>query len=193
MPLYEDDKTALFIDGANLYATTRGLGMQLDFSAMLEYFEERTRLVHSFYFSALSDSEEYNPVKPLTDYLSYHGYNVVTKTAREFTDTRGQRRIKGNMDIEMTVRMLELAPRLDHMILFTGDGDFRCAVDAVQRMGVKVSVVSSMKTNPPILSDELRRQCNDFIELESIADNFLRREKSGESGSDMPDFVSGDR
>ena len=169
------ERTALFIDGANLYSASRNLGFDVDYRDMLGYFRNRTNVVRAYYYSALLDTEEYSPLRPLTDWLAYNGYNLVTKTAREFTDASGRRRIKGNMDVELAVDMLELAPRLDHAILFSGDSDFRRLVEAVQRQGVRVSVVSSVRTSPPMAADELRRQADQFVELADIAPEFTRR------------------
>ncbi len=142
---------------------------------MLEYFRSRSNIVRAYYYSALLDTEEYSPLKPLTDWLAYNGYNLVTKAAREFTDASGRRRFKGNMDVELAVDMLEMAPRLDHAVLFSGDSDFRRLVEAVQRQGVRVSVVSSVRTVPPMAADELRRQADQFVELADMAPEFTRR------------------
>ena len=170
-----NDRTALFIDGANLYSASKNLGFDVDYRDMLEYFRTRTNIVRAYYYSALVDTDEYSPLKPLTDWLAYNGYSLVTKTAREFTDSAGRRRFKGNMDVELAVDMLEMAPRLDHAILFSGDSDFRRLVEAVQRHGVRVSVISSIRTNPPMAADELRRQADQFVELADIAPEFTRR------------------
>jgi uncharacterized LabA/DUF88 family protein len=169
------EKTALFIDGANLYAATRSLGFDIDYRRLLDFFSARMNLVRAYYYSALLETEEYSPLKPLTDWLAYNGYSLVTKPAKEFTDALGRRRIKGNMDIELAIDMLELAPKLDHAILFSGDSDFRRLVEAVQRKGVRVSVVSSIKTSPPMIADELRRQADQYIELADIAPEFTRK------------------
>jgi uncharacterized LabA/DUF88 family protein len=169
------ERTALFIDGANLYAATRSLGFDIDYRKLLDHFGNKSNLVRAYYYSALLETEEYSPLKPLTDWLAYNGYSLVTKPAKEFTDALGRRRIKGNMDIELAIDMLELAPRLDHAILFSGDADFRRLVEAVQRRGVRVSVVSTIKTNPPMIADELRRQADRYIELADIAPEFARK------------------
>jgi uncharacterized LabA/DUF88 family protein len=169
------ERTALFIDGANLYAATRSLGFDIDYRKLLDYFGSELNLIRAYYYSALLETEEYSPLKPLTDWLAYNGYSLVTKPAKEFTDAQGRRRIKGNMDIELAIDMLELAPRLDHVILFSGDSDFRRLVEAVQRKGVRVSVVSTIKTSPPMIADELRRQADQFLDLADIAPEFSRR------------------
>jgi uncharacterized LabA/DUF88 family protein len=175
MRLAVQDRTALFIDGANLYAATRSLGFDIDYRRLLEYFGNKSNLIRAYYYSALLETEEYSPLKPLTDWLAYNGYSLVTKPAKEFADAQGRRRIKGNMDIELAIDMLELAPKLDHAILFSGDSDFRRLVEAVQRKGVRVSVVSTIKTNPPMIADELRRQADQYIELAEIATEFTRK------------------
>ncbi|MBE7209900.1 MAG: NYN domain-containing protein, partial [Gluconacetobacter diazotrophicus] len=116
--LKRDERTCLFVDGANLYAAARSLGLQLDFGALLAHVRDNTRLVRAYYYSALLDTDDYTPVRPLVDWLSYNGWSVVTKTAREFTDPQtGHRRTKGNMDIELAIDMLELAPSIEHAVL----------------------------------------------------------------------------
>ena len=171
-----DERVCLFIDGANLYSASRNLGFDVDYRNLLGYFRARGNVVRAYYYSALVDTEEYSPLKPLTDWLAYNGYTLVTKTAREHADQNGRRRVRGNMDIELAIDMLELAPRMDHAVLFSGDGDFRRLVEAVQRQGVKVSVVSSIRTSPPMIGDDLRRQADQFLELAEIAPEFTRRQ-----------------
>ena len=170
------ERTALFIDGANLYSASRNLGFDVDYRNLLQYFRRQSNVLRAYYYAAVLETEEYSPLKPLTDWLAYNGYTLVTKPAREFTDAAGRRRVKGNMDIELAIDMLELAERIEHAVLFSGDSDFRRLVEAVQRRGVRVSVVSSMRTSPPMAADELRRQADQFIELAEIAPEFTRRQ-----------------
>ena len=170
------ERTCLFIDGANLYSSSRHLGFDVDYRNLLGYFRGKTNVVRAYYYSAVLDTEEYSPLKPLTDWLAYTGYMLVTKPAREFTAAAGRRRVKGNMDIELATDMLEMAARIDHAGLFSGDSDFRRVVEAVQRQGVRVSVVSTLRTAPPMAGDELRRQSDQFIELADIAPEFTRRQ-----------------
>jgi len=176
MDFRTEERVCLFIDGANLYSASRNLGFDVDYRSLLTFFRGRGKLVRAYYYSAVLDTEEYSPLKPLTDWLAYNGYSLVTKPAREFTDQTGRRRIKGNMDIELAVDMLEMSSRIDHAILFSGDSDFRRLVEAVQRQGVRVSVISSIRTTPPMIGDELRRQADQFIELADIAPEFTRRQ-----------------
>jgi len=188
MRFVQQERTALFIDGANLYAATRSLGFDIDYRRLLEFFSSKTNLIRAYYYSALLETEEYSPLKPLTDWLAYNGYTLVTKPAKEFTDAMGRRRIKGNMDIELAIDMLELSTRLDHAVLFSGDSDFRRLVEAVQRRGVRVSVISSIKTTPPMIADELRRQADQYIELADIAAGFSRKPSEARPRSPDRDF-----
>lgn len=160
-----DEKVALFIDGANLYSATRGLGFDIDYKKLHDLFATRSHLKRAFYYTAIIEDQEFSPIKPLVDWLDYHSYHMVTKPAKEFTDSLGRRRIKGNMDIELAIDMLEMAQYIDHAVLFSGDGDFRRLVEAVQRRGVHVSVVSTVRSTPPMTADDLRRQADHFIEL----------------------------
>ena len=162
------EKIALFIDGANLYATSRALGFDIDYRKLLSSFQKRGYLVRAYYYTALVEDQEYSSIRPLIDWLDYNGFKVVTKPAKEFTDSTGRRKIKGNMDIELTVDALELAEYVDHYVIFSGDGDFRTLVEALQRRGRKVSIVSTMASQPPMISDDLRRQADNFIDLMSL-------------------------
>ena len=175
MHLYPNDRLAVFIDGANLYAAARGLAAELDFRRMIDVFRERARLVRAYYYTAIVEGEEYSPVRPLVDFLDYNGFTVVTKPVRRFTDAQGHTRTKGNMDIEIAVDMLGLAGDIDHAILFSGDGDFRRLVEAVQAKGVRVTVISTLKTQPPQIADDLRRQADAFVDLADLLELFGRQ------------------
>jgi uncharacterized LabA/DUF88 family protein len=168
MPNSKSDKIAVFIDGANLYATSRGLGVDIDYKRLLKEFQNRGNLLRAFYYTALIEDQEYSSIRPLLDWLDYNGYTVVTKPVKEFTDSTGRRKVKGNMDIELAVDAMELANSVDQMYLFSGDGDFRPLVEAVQRRGVRVTVVSTISTQPPMVADELRRQADVFMDLTEL-------------------------
>src|SRR5512141_2719627 len=159
------EKIALFIDGANLYATAKSLGFDIDYKKLLREFQGRGYLLRAFYYTAVIEDQEYSSIRPLIDWLDYNGYAVVTKPTKEFVDSLGRRKVKGNMDIELAVDAMEMAEHIDHMVLFSGDGDFRSLVEAVQRKGVRVSVISTITTQPPMIADELRRQADEFIDL----------------------------
>ena len=167
---YRDERLALFIDGSNLYAAARALGFDIDYKLLRQEFMRRGKLLRAFYYTALLENDEYSPIRPLVDWLHYNGYSMVTKPAKEFTDSLGRRKVKGNMDIELAVDAMELAPYLDHAVIFSGDGDFRRLIEALQRKGVRVSVVSTIRSQPPMIADELRRQADNFIELDELRD-----------------------
>ncbi|MGE5201060.1 MAG: NYN domain-containing protein [Acidobacteriota bacterium] len=171
---YAQERIAIFIDGANLYAAARGLGFDIDYKRLLDLFAGKGRLIRAFYYTALIEDQEYSPLRPLVDWLDYNGYTMVTKPTKEYTDAMGRRKIKGNMDIELAIDMLEMAQYLDHAVLFSGDGDFRRLVEAVQRRGVRVSVVSTLRSQPPMVADDLRRQADTFIELQDLAPQIMR-------------------
>lgn len=174
MPFYPEERIALFIDGSNLYSSARNLGFDVDYKKLRTLFGAKARLIRAFYYTALIDDQEYSPIRPLVDWLDYNGYTLVTKTAKEFTDADGRRRIKGNMDIELAIDVMEMAERLDHVVLFSGDGDFRRLVEAIQRRGVQVTVVSTTRTSPPMVADELRRQADEFIDLKELESDISR-------------------
>ena len=159
------EKIALFIDGANLYATAKSLAFDIDYKKLLGEFQSKGYLMRAYYYTALSEDQEYSSIRPLIDWLDYNGYTVVTKPTKEFFDAAGRRKVKGNMDIELAVHVMEVAEYVDHVVLFSGDGDFRSLVEAVQRKGRKVSVISTLATQPPMIADELRRQADHFIDL----------------------------
>lgn len=163
------EKIAVFIDGANLYASSRSLGFDIDYRRLLKDFSEKAYLIRAVYYTALAEDQEYSSIRPLIDWLDYNGYKVVTKPLKEFTDAQGRRKVKGNMDIELAVDAMEIADHIDHLILFSGDGDFRYLVEALQRKGKKVTVASTVKTKPPMISDDLRRQADHFMELSQLA------------------------
>ncbi|MGE0008021.1 MAG: NYN domain-containing protein [Parvibaculaceae bacterium] len=174
MNFYQDERLALFIDGANLYATAKSLGFDIDYRRLLSFFRKRSRLIRAIYYTALMEDAEYSPIRPLIDWLDYNGYRVVTKPAKEFTDSLGRRKVKGNMDIELAIDVMQLAENLDHVVLFSGDGDFRSLVQAVQAKGKRTSVVSTLTTRPPMVADELRRQTDQFIDLADLRDEIGR-------------------
>jgi uncharacterized LabA/DUF88 family protein len=174
------NKIALFIDGANLYATAKALGFDIDYKRLLNEFQSRGELFRAFYYTAVIEDQEFSSIRPLIDWLDYNGYTVVTKATKEFIDASGRRKVKGNMDIELAVDAMELAERIDQMVLFSGDGDFRSLVEAVQRRGVRVTVISTIASQPPMIADELRRQADVFTDLVEL------QSKLGRAPSERP-------
>lgn len=174
------EKVAVFIDGANLYSAARALSFDMDYKKLLEELKSMSDLRRVFYYTAIVEDQEYSSLRPLVDWLDYNGYMVVTKPAKEFTDAMGRRKVKGNMDVELAVDAMELAPFINHMVLFSGDGDFCSLVVAMQRKGVKVTVVSTVKSTPSIASDDLRRQADVFLDLAEL------QTKIGRAASERP-------
>jgi uncharacterized LabA/DUF88 family protein len=179
MTSYSTDRTALFIDGANLYSSAKALNADLDFRKLVEKHRAESRLVRAYYYTAIVEGEEFSPIKPLVDWLDYNGFTLVTKPVKRFTDAQGHTRTKGNMDMEIAVDMLEMAPHLDHAVLFSGDGDFRRVVEAVQARGVRVTVVSTLRSQPPQIADELRRQADAFVDLYDLLSEIGRPRSGG--------------
>ena len=177
-------KIALFIDGANLYATGKMLGFDIDFKRLLHEFQSRGELVRAFYYTVIFEDQDFSTIRPLIDWLDYNGFTVVTKPTKEFTDASGRRKVKGNMDIELAVDAMELAAHVDQIVLFSGDGDFRSLVEAVQRRGVRVTVVSTISSHPAMIADELRRQTDAFIDLKELQSRLSR-----ETSRQMPRSV----
>src|SRR6478672_9643823 len=180
MHFYQTERVALFIDGVNLYATAKSLEFDIDYKRLLMLFGQRAQLVRAFYYTALADDQEYSSIRPLIDWLGYNGFTVVTKPLKEFTDASGRRKVKGNMDIELAVQAIQLAPSIDHIVLFSGDGDFRSLVADLQLRGKRVSVISTLQSSPPMVADELRRQADQFIDLADL-EPIIAREQSARS------------
>ena len=97
------DKIALFIDGANLYATAKTLGFDIDYKRLLQEFQGRATLLRAFYYTAVIEDQEYSSIRPLIDWLDYNGYTVVTKATKEFVDTYNRRKVKNNIDIKLAI------------------------------------------------------------------------------------------
>jgi len=180
MRFHPEERTAVFIDGPNFYGASKALDVDIDFRRLQELFASKCRLLRISYYTAVFDDQEFSPLRPLVDWLDYNGFAVVTKPAREFTDAQGRRRVKGDMSVELTVDAMTTGQYIDHAVLMTGDGSFRALVDALQRQGLRVSVVSSAKSNPPMVSDDLRRQADQFIDLVDLARHIGRERANSE-------------
>lgn len=190
MSFYPTDRIALFIDGANLFSAAKALDFDIDYKKLLDEFRTRGVLIRAYYYTAIVEGgDDYSPIRPLVDWLDYNGFTLVTKPAREFTDREGRKRWRGDMDMEIAVDMMEMASGgADHLVLFSGDGDFRALVEAVQRKGVRVTVVSTVKSQPPMASDDLRRQCDTFVDLADLSGIIGRPRKPAHN----PRFLQGE-
>ena len=174
MQFYPGERFALFIDGANLYATAKALNFEIDYKKLLTFFRAKGHMVHANYYTALVEDQDYSPIRPLIDWLDYNGYTMVTKPTKEFTDAAGRRKLKGNMDIELAVDVMDMMMHIDHIVLFSGDGDFRSLLETVQRRGKRVTVISTLATQPAMVADELRRQADEFVDLATLRNELGR-------------------
>lgn len=175
MYINKKEKTAIFIDGSNLYTTARILGFDLDYQKLLKFFQKECNLIRAYYYTALLEGQDYSPLRPLVDWLDYNGYSMTTKSAKEYTDSNGKSRIKGSVDVELAVDVMEIADKVEHIILFSGDGDFKHLIAAVQRKGIKVTVISTVRSQPVMAADELRRQADYFVDLLAIKNIVARK------------------
>jgi len=190
------EKTVVFIDGANLYATARGLDFDIDYKKLLAMFRKGCNLVRAYYYTVLIEDQEYSPIRPLVDWLDYNGYTLVTKPAKDFTDSTGRRRIRNSIDVDLAVDMLEIADKVDHIVLFSGDGGYRRLIEAVQRRGARVTVISTVANNTTTIADELRRQADRFVDLTSLQDHIAReranRPARGDDYEDEDEYYDDD-
>jgi uncharacterized LabA/DUF88 family protein len=174
------EKTALFIDGVNMHFTARALGFDLDFRRLLRETQLFGQVTRAFYYTVVNEDRENISIRPLLDWLAYNGYTVVTKATKEFVDQTGRRRTNASMDVELAVDAMEMAEHIDHVVLFSGNGDFSALIEALQRRGVRVTVVSTMSTHPPMVADELRRQADLFVDLVDLKTKIGRQTAKSE-------------
>lgn len=178
MYFVSSERLAILIDGPNLHTSARGLGFDVDFRRLLACFRSQARLVRALYFTTLIEDHEGASLRPLVDWLAYNGFSVVSKPAKSFTDGDGRRRVRGSMHVDLAVEALSLAPALDHVVIFSGDGAFKALVGALQQVGKRVSIVSTLASEAPLVSDELRRQADQFIDLSDLAPAIARASPS---------------
>ncbi len=180
------ERAAIFIDGANLYAATRALSTDIDYRKFLDYFRQHTQLLRATYYTSIVEDQEYSSIRPLIDWLDYNGYSIVTKPLREFTDQQGRRKVKGGIDVELAVDAMTLSPHIDHVVLVSGDGGFRYLVETLQKAGKRVTAVSTIRSQPPMIADDLRRQADHFIDIADLAEE-IGRPATEKRGRDLPD------
>lgn len=191
--IHPDERVLILIDGANLYSASKALGFDIDYRKLLEEFRLQGRLIRANYYTAIVEDQEFSPIRPLVDWLDYNGYSLVTKPAKEYTDATGRRRFKGDMDVEIAIDLVQAAEYADHAFLFSGDGDFTPAVHAAQRKGLRVSVVSTIKSSPPMVSDELRRAADNFVDLTDLSALVGRPPRERAAADDRYQYEDEDR
>lgn len=171
------ERTALFVDGHHLYVASRALGFEVDYRGLLETFRASTNLIRAHYYATVTDTEDYTPLRPLTDWLSYNGWSVYSRPAKEFTDTTGRRRLRSTIMVRMCCDLLESANwpgGLQQAVVMAGDGELRDPIEILQRRGCRVTVISVIRGASSLIADELRRQADEFIDLDAIAKGFTR-------------------
>jgi uncharacterized LabA/DUF88 family protein len=168
------ERTFAFIDGPNLHATVRALGFEIDYRKLLEYLRKQGHFIRVLYYTAIVEDQEFSTFRPLADWLDYNGYTMVTKPARGYTDSTGRRRFRTSMDVELAVDAMRLASKADHIILFSGEQSFTSLVSALQQMGKRVTVISTIETQPAMVADELRRQADTFTDIDTLQSQIAR-------------------
>ncbi len=175
MHFYQTERIALFIDGANLYATAKALGFDIDYKRLLALFRTKGQLVRALYYTALAEDQEYSSIRPLVDWLDYNGYTMVTKPTKEFTDSlrapqdQGQHGHRADRRCHAAGRSPGSRGAVHGRWRFSRIGWRRCS-----RAARRVSVVSTLQTQPPMVADELRRQADQFIDLADLEDQVCR-------------------
>lgn len=174
MGIHAGERTFAFIDGPNLHATVRALGFEIDYRKLLEHLRQQGHLIRVLYYTAIVEDQEFSTFRPLADWLDYNGYTMVTKPARGYTDSTGRRRFRTSMDVELAVDAMRLADKADHIILFSGEQSFASLVAALQQKGKRVTVISTIETQPAMVADELRRQADHFLDIDTLQEKIAR-------------------
>jgi uncharacterized LabA/DUF88 family protein len=174
LSIHLGERTFAFIDGPNLHATVRALGFEIDYRKLLEHLRTQGHLIRVLYYTAIVEDQEFSTFRPLADWLDYNGYTMVTKPARGYTDSTGRRRFRTSMDVELAVDAMRLADTADHIILFSGEQSFTSLASALQQLGKRVTVISTIETQPAMVADELRRQADHFIDIDSLQSQIAR-------------------
>src|SRR6266566_1791882 len=159
-------RIAIFVDGSNLSASSRAAGFRIDFAKVLKHWQNEGQVQDASYFTALPPKDVPSPLRTLTDWLQYNGWFLITKEVKDHLGADGIFKIKGNMDVEIAVKAMSLSDRITDLVLFSGDGDFRYLIEALQHKGICVTVVSHFSRGDDCqISDDLRRQANVFLDL----------------------------
>ena len=177
--IFPAERVVVLIDGPKLYAMARALGFDIDYRKLLTYFRSQGHLVRALYYTTIFEDQEFVSIRLLVDWLEYNGFTLITKPAKEFIDSDGRRRVKSNMNVELAVDAMQMIDAVDHFVLFSGDGEFRRLVEALQRRGKRVSVVSTISTQPPMIADDLRRQADQFVDLVELEHDIGRGPHGG--------------
>ena len=171
---YKDERLAVLIDGPHFMSAASALGMDIDYKLLRAEFAKRGKLLRISHYHPVREDNELMPIRPLLDWLQYNGFDLVTKPIREFTDETGVTRRKANLDVEIAVDAIMIAEKVDHIILLAGSGDLSHLVQNLRTKGVRVTIVSTLRGPSSMVSDNLRRLADNFIELGSLADSICK-------------------
>lgn len=158
----------MLIDGPSIYQICRSLDVEIDYQALRSIFADAGYLVQARYYTTILNDQLYSPLRPLIDWLSYNGFIVVTRTMKAGQDSEQCRRLDHGIVVALAVDAIEISSRLDHVILFTGNGDFLRLVQLLQRRTVRTTVVGTVNGPSSMSSDELRRQADTFVDLRAL-------------------------
>lgn len=165
---HKNERIALFIDGHALHNAAKSIDLTVDYASLRKEFAARGKLVHAYFYAAIDEDAEFSAVRKLADYLDYNGYMVRTRALQRRVQEDGNVRIKASIAVQMAVEARDVAEHVEHIVLFTGDGDMVHTVKSIQRLGVRVSVCGTRKGKESLLSDELRREVDNVIELDDL-------------------------
>lgn len=164
-------RTLVLIDGANTYQSSKHLGFDIDYKELHEMFRRHTKLLRIYYFTVFLENQEenvYNVLKPLTDWMSYNNYSVVTKLVKSLDSPKHRAKSPLFIDVELTTTALQQLPNYDTVVIFSGDGDFTFLSETLKNYGKRVIVVGTLSNAPSIIADSLRRSADYVIFLEEL-------------------------
>jgi uncharacterized LabA/DUF88 family protein len=129
------ERVGVFIDVQNMYYSARQLKGKLDFDALLQACVLDRRLIQASAYVVESKEIDQSGFIAM---LQQRAIEVRRKTLK----VRADGSMKGDWDMEMALDILDMAPKLDVVVLVSGDGDFTSLVRRVKTMGPKVEVVA---------------------------------------------------
>lgn len=156
------ERIGLFIDGISLQHAANVLQMKLDFKRLLQLFQQRGHLVGANYYSVIPPQPAADTAKPLLDWLSYNGFNVLARSSPHAGDAENIL----SLAVDISVDAMQRAAHLDHVVLISACRELQSLICALKTMGRRVSVVSTMRGHST--PDELRRHADIFLDLEEL-------------------------
>lgn len=166
------EKAAIFIDGWNLARVSRDyLRREIDFERLLNYFSRNARIIKAFYYIGedTEDGENAKQHKFLT-WMKRNGYKVVSRPIKVYVDDKGKYYKKADLDADITLDMMDLADKVDKIVLFSGDGDFANVIDRIGMKGVRTQVVALWD----VASGDLVEAADEFLDLKDIINEIAK-------------------